>query len=91
VPATAAATAPPATATPSHGTDLPVVVPTPVAPRHVVQQTVTTVRQTTQPVVQVLPPAVQTPVATVEDRLQQTAAAVDQALAPVTGRLPLGR
>jgi hypothetical protein len=52
-----------------------------------VQQTVTTVRQTTQPVVQVLPPAVQTPVATVEDTLEQTAAAVDHALAPVTGRL----
>jgi NAD/NADP transhydrogenase beta subunit len=49
------------------------------------------VRQTTQPVVQTLPPAVQAPVAQVEDTLQQTAAAVDHALAPVTGRLPLGR
>jgi hypothetical protein len=88
-PSTATAAAPAATATPSHGTNLP-VVRTPVAPRHVVQQTVTTVRQTTQPVVNVLPPVVQTPVATVEDTLQQVATTVDQALAPVTGRLPPG-
>jgi hypothetical protein len=105
-PAPTAAPAPPAATTPAPGnaaeatpsvtpapagvTKLP-AVPTPVATPRTVERTVVAVRQATQPVVQVLPPAVQTPVAVVEDTLQQAAATVDHALAPVTGGLPLGR